>query len=212
MATYYEVDKSQFQARMDVLSSGCASHALELGHDATILAEITGAMAEVQATFASQVTARAALIGATAASDDVWRLATAVAAKYNPVFQAMPDLSPELIASLGLKLPSRRRTAVPLRRPKDLSAFGSSNGTNSLRWDRNGSGRGAVYVIDSAYDGSGDREVVDIATRPKYEHRRQTPDRAVVYRVYTQRGQPKSGPSGTASVYDLPSTPVAVAA
>lgn len=202
MASYYSIPKSQFGAWITNFQTVAAANAAALGLDPAELTSISDAKTQFNNAFAAQEAARAASIGATGLADQEWRQALDLVAAFNAQFQAIPGISPELLGELGLNVPGGGGGSVPVYTPSDLSALGCSNGVNSLKWKRNGNEGGTVYVIEAAYDGTNDWQIVDNATRTKYDHTGQEPGRFVRYRVTAQRGTTKSNPSGTASVYD----------
>ncbi|MBS1712734.1 MAG: fibronectin type III domain-containing protein [Armatimonadetes bacterium] len=199
---YYRAPKTQFQAWMANFQSVAAAHAAALRLDADELLELSTTNTRFAASFDAQETAHAAAKGATALCDQERSEALAVVAKYNAQFHAIPGISPDLLGELGLTVPGGGSGTIPVFTPLDLSATGSSNGVNSLKWKRNGNVSGTMYVIEASYDGTNTWAIVDTSTRTKFEHADQVPGRFVRYRVYAKRGQKKSNPSGTASVYD----------
>lgn len=200
--SYYNTPKSNFGAWMANFNTVCAANAVALGLDIGELAEISGATTQFANAFTAQETARAAAHGATSFCDQEWSEALAVAAKFNAQFQAIPNISPLLLGQLGLTVPSGGGGTIPVFEPTNLSAFGSSNGVNALKWNRNGNADGTTFVIEAAYGDSNTWTIVDTTTVSKYNHANQTPGAFVRYRVIAQRGSTKSAPSGTASVYD----------
>lgn len=199
--TYYNIPKSNFGAWMANFQTVAAANATALGLDTAELLEISTAKSQYEAAFANQESARAAAKGATALCDQEWGDALATVSKFNAMIQAIPGISPELLGELGLNVPGGGGS-IPVFSPTNLSALGCSNGVNTLKWDRNGNESGGTYVIEAAYDGTNTWQIVDTSTRTKFDHTNQEPGRFVRYRVYAQRGQSKSNPSGTASVYD----------
>lgn len=202
MSLYYKVPKSQFGIWITNFQTVAAANAAALGLDPAELTSISNAKTEFNNALAAQETARAASIGATALADQEWGQALDLVASFNAQFQAIPGISPELLAELGLNVPGGGGGTVPVYAPSDLGVLGCSNGINTLKWSRNGNESGTVYVIEAAYDGTSDWQIVDNSTRTKYSHTGQEPGRFVRYRVIAQRGTTKSGPSNTASVYD----------
>ncbi|MGE0000752.1 MAG: hypothetical protein AB7F50_03170 [Fimbriimonadaceae bacterium] len=201
MSTYYNVKKVEFGPWISNFSTVCAANAAALELNPAELTEISTATSQFNAAITAQQTARANAIGATALSDLEWAEAKAVVGKFNAMFQAIPGISPELLGELGLTVPGGGGS-VPVYMPSELSALGCSNGVNTLRWQRNGNETGTIYVVEAAYDGTSDWQIVDNVTRTRFDHADQEPGRFVRYRVFAQRGSTKSAPSGTASVYD----------
>lgn len=201
MPTYYQTKKSNFGAWMANFNSVAAANALDLGLSAGELTEISTTNTSFANAFSNQEAMKDAAKGAIALCDQEWSDALLVVGKYNAQFQAIPGISPELLGQLGLTVPSGGGT-VPVFDPIDLSAIGSSNGVNSLRWKRNGNQSGTVYVIEVSYGNSLSWQIVDTTTRKKFDHPDQTPGNFVRYRVIARRGTTSSNPSNTASVYD----------
>lgn len=179
----------------------CAANPVPLGLDPAELTEISNADSQFSSAFTAQEAAKNTADGAIALCTQEWEEAKAVVAKYNAQFQAIPGISPLLLGQLGLNVPSTPG-AIPVYEPINLSAFGSSNGVNALKWNQNGNETGTTYVIEVSYGESNTWAIVDSTTRAKFNHVGQTPGVFTRYRVYAQRGETKSTPSGTASVYD----------
>lgn len=200
--SYYNTPKSNFAAWMANFNTVCVANAATLGLDPAELAEISGANTQFANAFNAQETARNASLGATALCDQEWSEALAVAAKYNAQFQAIPGISPLLLGQLGLSVPSGGGGTIPVFEPTNLSAIGYSNGVNSLRWNKSGNEGGTTYVIEASFGDGGTWTIIDTTTVTRYDHQGQTPGEFVRYRVIAQRGQTKSAPSNTASVYE----------
>ncbi|MCC6403424.1 MAG: fibronectin type III domain-containing protein [Fimbriimonadaceae bacterium] len=202
MPSFYQVKKSAFGAWITNFHTVASANATPLGLSPADLTLITNTKTEFVNSFNAQESARAASIGATAMCDQEWGDAVAIVSGFNARFQAIAGISPELLGELGLNVPGGGGGSIPVFAPSDLSGLGCSNGVNQLKWSRNGNESGTVYVIEAAYDGTNDWEIVDNSTRPKFDHTGQTPGRFVRYRVFAQRGTTKSNPSGTVSIYD----------
>lgn len=202
MSTYYNKTKYQFAPWMQNFVTVATANAVALSLDPTEVAEITTANTNFSSSLDAQEAARAQSLGATAFCDAKWEAALAIVSKYNAQFQAIPNISPELLGDLGLTVPGGGGGTIPVYAPTELSALGTSNGINSLKWKRNGNASGTIYVIEAAYGDGGEWQMVANSTRTRFDHSGQTPGQFVRYRVSAQRGSLVSAPSNTASVYD----------
>jgi hypothetical protein len=84
----------------------------------------------------------------------------------------------------------------------DLSAKGASNGTNTLKFNRNGNKPGTIFLIEAKIGDAPDYIIVGTTTKTTFEHKGQKPGVKVVYRVRAQRGDDVSEPSNEAVVYE----------
>jgi hypothetical protein len=199
---YYDAPKPAFVGWITNFATVATANAAALGLTPGDIADIASVKNTYVGAYEDQLAAISAAKGAVTECDQAWDAALTVVSKFNKIFQAKPGLSPELLAELGLTVPSADPSTVPVYVPSNPSAMGSSNGVNTLRWWRNGNSSGTTYVVEVDYDGLNDWAILDSTTRCKYEHGGQTPGRFIRYRVYAQRGTRKSFPSGTAAVYD----------
>lgn len=146
----------------------------------------------------AKVIARArvgAKIAARESAEEVFR-------SFGAMILSNPDVGAELKGKLGMK--AGRTQGPPLTPATELSASGSSNGANILKWNRNGNTDRTLFLIEALYPGESGWQFVATTTKARCIHQDQTPGVRVIYRVTSQRGDKKSLPSGLAQVYDLP--------
>ena len=85
--------------------------------------------------------------------------------------------------------------------PSDLVATGTSDGTNHLKWKRNGNRQGTIFIIEGKIGAATTWSIVAAVTNSAYRHTNQTPGVKAEYRIKAKRGDLESGPSNTAVVY-----------
>ena len=83
--------------------------------------------------------------------------------------------------ALGLDPPAKP-SPIRAQIPSALSATGSSNGVNTLKWRGNNVPGSVIYHIEAYADGKW--QLVGTTTRQKFKHEDVTPGEALLYRVY----------------------------
>ena len=112
-----------------------------------------------------------------------------------------PKIPNSLKEQLGLNVPDKKRGNVPLYAPSGLIVEGSSNGTNRLRWERNGNIPGTQFILEAKIGDNKEFVFVGVATRTTFEHTNQKPGTPTVYRVRASRSSQLSGFSNEAIIY-----------
>jgi hypothetical protein len=198
---YYQMSKSELRVMMQAFASVAAANAATLGLNPANVTEINNQQTLYAATVTEQQNAQAAARGAVADCTAEKADTIELIGRYAAIFKANPAVSDELIAQLGLPPRNNGGDHLPVYDPANLAATGCSNGVNKLNWERNGNFPGVTYLIEAAYDGTTDWELIDAVSKTRYEHTDQTPGREVSYRVFAKRRNLKSGPSNTATIY-----------
>ncbi|MGE0001096.1 MAG: hypothetical protein AB7F50_07330 [Fimbriimonadaceae bacterium] len=195
------MSKPELSAMLTTFAAVAAANAGALSLDPAEITAINTQKTDLTNSLNDQLTAQAAASGAVAACSQELEDAVALLSRYNAEFKANPAVSDELIAQLGLPPRSQGGGSIPVYVPINLAALGCSNGVNSLRWKSNGNASGTTYIIECAYDGTQDFDMIDAVTVLKYDHEDQVPGRQAEYRVIAKRTAERSAPSNTAIVY-----------
>lgn len=198
---YYHMSKPELRVMFNTLSTVAAANTGALGLSPAQLTEIQNQNTLFATSVTDQQNAQAAARGAVADCTTERADSIELIGRYAAMWKANPAVSDELIAQLGLPPRNQGGDHLPVFAPADLAALGCSNGVNSLKWNRNGNFSGVSYVIEAAYDGTTDWEIVDVSSLTKFDHADQVPGREVAYRVYARRRNIESAPSNTAIVY-----------
>lgn len=119
----------------------------------------------------------------------------------NQGFKGIDGLASNILEEMGLDPNEGNLSNTPPSAPTDLVATGTSDGINSLKWNRNGNRQGTTFIIDAKIANSTDWLMIDAVTGSKYKHKNQTPGVKVQYRIRAKRGELESGTSNTAVVY-----------
>jgi len=119
----------------------------------------------------------------------------------NSEFKAIDDLPPDILEEMGLTPNKKRSASVAPFEPSELIVSGTSDGVNSLKWNRNGNRPGTMFIIEARIGEADDWAMIDVVTGSTYKHRNQKPGVTAQYRVKAKRGELESGSSNMAVVY-----------
>ena len=119
----------------------------------------------------------------------------------NNGIKSIDGLASNIIEELGLNANESNAGGSAPTAPADLVATGTSDGTNHLKWSRNGNRQGTMFVIEGKAGDASTWTMVDAVTSASYKHINQTPGVKIQYRIKAKRGDLESGNSNTAVVY-----------
>lgn len=115
--------------------------------------------------------------------------------------KGIEGLPPNILEELGLKVGEGSAVSSPPAAPADLVVTGTSDGVNSLKWNRSGNRQGTTFIIEAKIGGASNWTIIDAVTGSTYKHKNQMPGVTAQYRVKAKRGELESGFSNTAVVY-----------
>lgn len=119
----------------------------------------------------------------------------------NSAIKSIDGLPSSLIEELGLNVNEGNFGNTAPSAPLDLVVTGTSDGTNSLKWKRNGNRQGTTFIIEAKIGNSENWVMIDAVTGASYKHKDQTPGVKIQYRIKAKRGEFESGYTNTAVVY-----------
>lgn len=117
---------------------------------------------------------------------------------YTREFKAKPDLSPVDLGLLGVV---KTQPGHPLQMVTRLVIVPSADGTNLIKWDRNGNSQTTNFIIECSPVGQNDFRFVGSTTKTRFKHLNQIPGRALWYRVFASRAGKTSPSCPPVSVY-----------
>jgi hypothetical protein len=113
-------------------------------------------------------------------------------------FKAIPGISPQILADLGIVSSS---SAGPVVTVTGLAVVGCDDGVNKLTWNRSGNAQGTQFIIESSPTGNSDWDLVDVVTAVGYRHTNQIPGERQYYRIRSKRASTTSAPCAPVVVY-----------
>jgi hypothetical protein len=105
------------------------------------------------------------------------------------------------VEQLGFSANKAVSTSSTPNTPTDLVGKGTSDGINSLKWNRNGNRQGVMFIIEAKIGDAANYTMVDAVTGSRFEHVDQIPGVKIQYRVKAKRSNAESGFSNVAIVY-----------
>lgn len=112
------------------------------------------------------------------------------------------NISNSFIEQAGFNVSDGVKSPIVPIQPTDLVASGTSDGTNRMKFNRNGNKSGVLFIIEAQIGDSTVWMMIDAIKTTKYEHKNQTPGVKIRYRVRAKSGDLISSPSNVASVYE----------
>ena len=116
--------------------------------------------------------------------------------------KANADFSPDKYVEFGFDADDLTPSAIAPQTPTDLSVEGFSNGTNELKFNRNGNKSGTVFVIEAKIGDAPNYSIIGTTKKTTYRHTGQKPGVKIVYRIRAQRGDQFSEYSNEAVIYE----------
>lgn len=114
----------------------------------------------------------------------------------------LAKVSPDKFAEIGFDPDDSVATVIVPQTPTDLVVEGFSNGTNKLKFNRNGNKPSTIFNIEAKIGNATDFVIIGTTMKQTFEHKNQKPGVKVVYRIRAQRGDDYSDYSNTATVYE----------
>lgn len=116
--------------------------------------------------------------------------------------KANADFSPDKYVEFGFDADDLTPSAIAPQTPADLSVEGFSNGTNELKFNRNGNKTGTVFIIEAKIGEAANYSIIGTTKKTNYRHTGQKPGVKIVYRLRAQRGDQFSEYSNEAVIYE----------
>jgi hypothetical protein len=110
-------------------------------------------------------------------------------------------VSNSTVEQLGFSANKSVNTSSTPNTPTDLVGKGTSDGINSLKWNRNGNRQGVMFIIEAKIGDAANYVMVSAETGSRFDHINQIPGVKIQYRVKAKRSNAESGFSNVAVVY-----------
>ena len=201
MADHRKLSNSEFINLLNEIATKAEGKAEEFGLTQEIVDDAKARRLNLQAKLSDQIAKRDAakaattVINQTRKSDDQFISDLKVRMRLEKV-------PPEKFVEAGLDADDSTPSVVAPQTPTDLVVEGFSNGTNKLKFNRNGNKKNTVFIIEAKSGDAVDFVIVGTTTKTTFEHKNQKPGVKTVYRVRAQRGGDYSDYSNLATVYE----------
>jgi len=180
----------------------CDSYATALGLTPAQVLEISSAQGLFVDSLTSVEGAKAAYKSAIADKDAAEAAAIRTVQPYIARFQASPNVTPGLLATLGV-VPRRngggsREVMLPTNL---LSTVNAVAGQVTLSWDTNGNPRRTAYRIESAPSPAGPWSIIYVTDRKRVTLSGYEAGNQVSFRIIASRAGVTNGPSNITTIY-----------
>ncbi|HQU84516.1 MAG TPA: hypothetical protein PKY59_15365 [Pyrinomonadaceae bacterium] len=201
MADHRRLSNSEFVNLLNEIATKADGNAADFGLTQDLIDEAKTRKIGLQAKVSDQIAKRDAAKAATTVvtqtrkSDD--QFVSDLKAKMR-----LEKVSPDKFIEAGFDADDSIQTVIVPQTPTDLVVEGFSNGTNKLKFNRNGNKKNTVFLVDAKIGNAADSVIVGTTTKTTFEHKNQKPGVKVTYRVRAQRGDDLSDYSNPATVYE----------
>ncbi|MCC6402683.1 MAG: hypothetical protein IT207_01600 [Fimbriimonadaceae bacterium] len=196
---YFSLPDDQLAAWLTNFNTVAAANATPLGLDPAELTQISNAKTNFQNALNAKVAASATALAATSTKNQNRVTSLATIRVFVNGWYAAGNVSDNLLLQLGLVPHDQGGSSVPVFVPANL-VCNPCNVTNKLQWGRAGNAEGTNFVIEQMLPG-GQWTYLDSTTKTRYSVQDAVPGQQVSYRVYSQRGNDRSGYSNVVTAY-----------
>lgn len=201
MSQWTGTSEGELESNLYSFSQGAVAQGAAVGLSPAQIAAATAAYTDFVTNRQAWQVAQDAAHAATQAKAEAKASSVAVLRQLTAIVRASPAASDDVLAGFGLPVYDKKPTRSAPNVPTDLSAFGRSDGTNLLKWNRNRNKKETRYFIEARFHHNSEWELIDVVTATKYVHEGVIPGQPVYYRVIAKRNIQRSAPSNTAIVY-----------
>lgn len=206
---YVPNGEAQYDTWLARFVAYCVANEKELGLSPEVIAEITALRDSYSEAFKESYALKHALKGATKQKVTTRKNATNAVRSLANQFKANPAISQNSLGELGL-LTSKE--SHPVRSVIKVDVVGFDNGTNQLKWNRNGNSSDTVFLVEYSLDLGTTWFLAGAVSRVKFIHENQIPGRTVYYRVFANRAGVTSAPTTPTVAYPQAAIPPAARA
>lgn len=198
--TYYPQEQSELANWARLLAAQAAVHAAAAGLPPALVASLDASADAYRAALTAHQEAVSLAQSKRAAKDDARRALLENVRQVHNLMRSNPALEPSLLAQLGFPLPQPWRRAAPLYTPEGVVATADGMGTATLRWQRAGNTRGALFIVERARE-NGDWEPVGFGAGTRLRLAGLPVGVRQMFRVRATRDGRSSEPSAVVVVY-----------
>lgn len=190
---------AQFLTWLENFSTVTAANATTLGLTTGQVTTLAAYVTLFQNAYEANELGKVAAKSLVADKDSKRVAAEAMARTYAKQFLANPNIPVLLKGDLGLKVAPT--PLGPVSVPTDLAVNSLANGTNKLKWKRDGNAQSTSFVIEAASTLTGPYTIIGTTTQAKFSVSGNLPGTVVYYRVSAQRGGTASDPCAPVVTY-----------
>jgi hypothetical protein len=200
MADHRKLSHGNFKNLLDNISDKAGGTPEDYGLNASLITEVNTSRTAIAAGIADQLEKKAAAKAATTALTQLRKDGDDLGSRIKAEMRRA-GMPPEKFEELGFDADDSTPSPIGVQTPTDLTAQGASNGTNSMKFNRNDNKKGTIFIIEAKIGAATDYVMVGTTTKTSFNHTGQKPGVKAMYRVRAQRGEQFSEYSNEAVVY-----------
>jgi hypothetical protein len=200
MADHRKLSHSEFKNLLDNIFEKAGATPADYGLNAALIAEINTNRGTIADGIADQLEKKADAKAATTTLNQLRKDSDNLASRVKLAMRNA-NVAAKKFEELGFDADDLTPSSIAPQTPTELTAQGSSGGTNALKFNRNGNKKGAIFIIEAKIGAATGYAIVGTTTKTNFNHTGQTPGVKAMYRVRAQRGDQFSEYSNEAVVY-----------
>lgn len=201
MSDHRRLSNSEFRYLLNDIFTKAGGNEAEFGLTPAIVDDVKDRRDGMTAKIDDKVAKKAAAKASTSALNLERKDANELVSDLKMAMRAA-KVSANKFIELGFDADDLTPSAVALFTPSGLVVQGFSNGTNELKFNRNGNKQGPTFLIEARIGEATDYIIIGTTRKQNFKHLGQKPGVKIVYRVRAQRGDDFSQYSNDAVVYE----------
>ncbi len=197
-----KLSHSEFKDMLDHISAKADGNAADFFITQDLVNQIKSAGTELDSDISDQTAKQAAAKAATTKLGQTRKNADKLVSLLKRTMKSNAAFTSDKYVEFGFDADDLTPSAVVLQAPQNLTVKGFSNGTNELKFDRNGNKTGTVFIIEGKVGESANYSIIGTTTKTSYRHAGQKPGVKIVYRIRAQRGEQFSEYGNEAVIYE----------
>ena len=199
---YYKMTAAELLVFLTNFNTVADVNKAELSLSAPQLTEMQDVKNDLEAKLIDRQAKQEAAIASTSALNQTAKNVNAMLGGYNTTFKANKAIPDSMIEELGFDPDDDTPTTIVAIAPSDLVVEGRSNGSNYIKFKRNGNKPVVNFILEMKIGDETQYKFVKVLSKTRFEHKNQTPGVRAFYRVRAVHGDSESTYSNEAVVYN----------
>ncbi len=199
---YYKMTPSELLVFLTNFNTVADTNKAELSLASPQLTELQDVKNELEAKLIDRQAKQEAAIASTSALNQTVKNVNGILGAYNTTFKSNKAIPDSMIESLGFDPDDDSPTPIVAIPPSDLVVEGRSNGSNYIKFKRNGNKPVVNFILEMKMGDETQYKFVKVLSKTRFEHKNQTPGVRAFYRVKAVHSDSESTYSNEAVVYN----------
>lgn len=197
-----KLSNSEFRDLLNEILAKADGNAAEYFLTQSQLDELKTVRSTITTDITDQATKQAAAKAATSKLGQTRKNADKLVSLVKRTMKANAGFTSDKYVDLGFDADDLTLTVSVPQTPLDLSVKGFSNGTNELKYKRNGNKATTIFIIEAKIGDAANYSIIGTTTKTNFRHTGQKPGLKILYRVRAQNADQYSEYSNEAVIYE----------